>query len=350
MKFLHCADLHLSQKEKEYSLSVLEEIVYIAAKEHSTLIFAGDTFDSFEDLEILRSEFRKQIGTLKTEILFIPGNHERLKGGKRSIKNLDLGNIICTDTSPQVHTVEDTEFLLIPFMDNYNTYREWDLPEKIKACRVAVIHGSVSGMTYIWSEGEEETTAAIDCDLFDKLKVDYAALGHIHIPKKEKAGKTLLCYPGSSRVWRKGEEGKRQVILVDTLPELTLREIPLENAGEYRFVNLNLDSLEELSQFFPGPKDYVEISLCGVTDNEALAEAAEKRVRENLKKRVRVLEVERSRVIILEEMSRYPVVKRFLELWRGKKPGDSSRETLEAWQRARDLGILKMKEIIEAGR
>ena len=147
MKFLHCADLHLSQKEKEYSLSVLEEIVHIAAKEHSTLVFAGDTFDSFEDLEILRSEFRKQIGSLKTEILFIPGNHERLKIGKRSIKNLDLGNLVCADTSPQVHTVEDTEFLLIPFMDNYNAYREWDLPEKTKACRVAVIHGSVSSMT-----------------------------------------------------------------------------------------------------------------------------------------------------------------------------------------------------------
>jgi len=45
----------LSVPEKEYSLSVLSEIVGIAnGKKADILLFAGDTFDNFPDAEKLR--------------------------------------------------------------------------------------------------------------------------------------------------------------------------------------------------------------------------------------------------------------------------------------------------------
>lgn len=344
MRFLHCADLHLSMDEKEYSLAVLEEILSLASAEGcSALIFAGDTFDSFEDMEQLRADFRKQVEPLEIPLLFIPGNHEKLKAGNRNYKSLDLGKITAPASEPLLLNLEDTEFILIPFMESYSLYRSWTLPGKVLPCRVVVIHGSVSGMTFTGLDGEG-TSSAIDTDLFERFEADYAALGHIHTAKREKPGKVLLNYPGSARVWRKGEAGKRKVSLVETGPEIRVKDLPIKNAGEYRFINLSLENLKELPELETKPEDYLEISLSGVTDNEGKAAEAEEKIKELLKTKVRRLEVDRSRVIVIEEMGKYPIVKRFIELWRKHRPPEGDTEAEEVWYKARDLALLKIKD------
>ena len=82
-QIIHCADLHLSMTDREYGLAVLDEILDLA-RGADALIMAGDLFDSFQDLESLRADFRKRMGTLPGHCkpIVIAGNHERL--GRRS--------------------------------------------------------------------------------------------------------------------------------------------------------------------------------------------------------------------------------------------------------------------------
>ena len=53
-RILHCADLHLSVPEKEYSCQSLEIVGIANGKKADVLLFAGDTFDNFPDAEKLR--------------------------------------------------------------------------------------------------------------------------------------------------------------------------------------------------------------------------------------------------------------------------------------------------------
>lgn len=61
MKLLQVSDLHLSQSskdEKNYSLAVLGEIFETAEQTKcDRILFCGDLFNTFPDLEALRSEF-----------------------------------------------------------------------------------------------------------------------------------------------------------------------------------------------------------------------------------------------------------------------------------------------------
>src|SRR5210317_291349 len=94
---IHCADLHLENGEdREYSLSVLEEILMIAEnKKADYLLICGDLFNSFDDAEALRNEFRSYLSILpeSCKTLFLPGNHDELRKGNRSLSSLDFGKI-----------------------------------------------------------------------------------------------------------------------------------------------------------------------------------------------------------------------------------------------------------------
>lgn len=79
IRFLHTADLHLSQKEKDYSLSVLKEIVSNANVEGCThILFCGDLFDRNSDIAALKVEVKEILTEFPGKIFFIPGNHEEL--------------------------------------------------------------------------------------------------------------------------------------------------------------------------------------------------------------------------------------------------------------------------------
>ena len=97
MRFLLAADLHISAGERDYSLAVLDEITGICGSEkRDALLLAGDVFDSWADIEVLRGPFRDAAEKLHPSctVYYLPGNHEELRappGGK--LENFDFGRV-----------------------------------------------------------------------------------------------------------------------------------------------------------------------------------------------------------------------------------------------------------------
>lgn len=357
---LHCADLHLSCKsedESQYSLSVLDEIIAHAAKwQASALLFCGDIFDSFTDADRLRTEFRSRIATLpeSCKVFFIAGNHEDLGRSDRALKNYDFGispDHIVEDVAFQYCDCEGFDLIAIPHRQDYRDYAEWSIPQKSSKKRIAMAHGVVTGMVFTGIEDSEETSAsAIDTDLFLRHGVDYAAMGHIHDARRHRFDTCEVVYPGSARVWRKKEFGPRYVSLIHCGDALTYKLLPLSSAGQFRSYDVFVDfdgtidplqySVHELS-----PNDRIFFSFSGIVEDEPAARKNIQQLIGEVQKKVRVVERE-EHLAVVAGIASQPLAKKFLERWMENKPEDA--EKIEAWKRAREIGLMKIREIIEA--
>ena len=356
-RILHAADLHISASEKEYSLGVLDEIIATAVgTKADALVFAGDLFDSFDDCESLRADFRAHVMPLRgrCRLLFLPGNHEDLGRASRPLSSLDFGDAEILEEKPfGIQHVADVEILAIPHQKGYADYREWPIPQKKTKLRIAVAHALVAGGGFAFDDVEEEA-AVMDPDLFVRCGVDYAALGHIHSEKTLSIGTLALSYPGSSRVWRRGETGPRVVHLLEANADVRSTRIVLSKAGAYRRYDVllglagdapDLSVLEGDWQI----EDWVELYLSGLVEDEHAIVDLENTFRARYeRRRVRKLQVGREGIAVLSGIASEPIARRFLEIWEAKKPFPQGAES--AWLKARELGLLKIKDTIEARR
>lgn len=361
LKIIHCADVHLSSDEKEYSFAVLNEIVDIANSEKAHyLLLAGDTFDTFEDIVNLQNDFSVAIKRLheECEVLLLAGNHEDHKRNKKRIASYDLGvpvdNIIDTDSKPFILIERDEmEFLAIPHQNDYKGYTEWNVPEKKAKWRIALAHASNTDLSYIGFNDEEEKASVIDSDLFVRFHVDYAALGHIHGCSEKTINKVRMAYPGSPRVWRKGENGPRYIILLECTDTIKSEKRIIKAAGQFReyIVNLTLDckqtvDLKENMKEW-GPNDWIFIEFRGLIEDESQVNGLIEKYNIDFKKNVRRFDVDKNKVESCAGISTQEIAKKFLMLWESKKPAIIGDE-LDVWQRARDVGLRKIKEHMEA--
>ena len=351
---LHCADIHLSQREQDYSLSVLDEIIDIARTHQvHALLLCGDTFDSFNDAKNMRQAFRERIQRLprECEIFLLAGNHEYLQRNKNeSLAQYDFGipaeNII-ESVNYKLFKREGFEILAIPHQSDYRSYAAWEVPEKQEPLRIAMAHGLLSGTPFAGFDDEEDERAAVmDLDLFVRHGIDYAAFGHIHSYQHQPNGRVSVVYPGSARVWRKNEFGPRHVVLVTCGGTITHRPIPIEAAGRFRayrlFVNFSgaAPSLpDDAGQWHPA--DWVALSFFGVVEDETSARENIQQMVDEIKQRVRLVETDED-IKVLADISTQPLAKRFFELWNEKKPSAAD----PVWQRALEMGLLKIMEII----
>ncbi len=357
---LHCADLHLSARlddESRYSLSVLDEIIALATRlQVSALLFCGDTFDSFGDAKQMRDDFRKRIAELPNgcEVFLLAGNHEDLGRGDKMLSSFDFGispDHIVEGVGFKYFDCEGFDLITIPHRQEYRDYAEWSIPKKSSKKRIAMAHGIVTGMVFSgFDESEESSASAMDEDIFLRHGVDYAAMGHIHASRARRFGSLDVVYPGSARVWRKNEFGPRYVSLIHCSDELTYELLTLQSAGQFRsydvFVNFegNIEplfySMDECS-----PNDRVFFSFSGIVEDERTARKNIKELLEKMQKKVRIVESE-EHIEVVSGIASQPLAKKFLERWLEKKPDDSQKE--EAWRRAREIGLMKIRQIIEA--
>lgn len=357
---IHCADLHLtSGEEREYSLSVLDEILTITDHERAEyLLICGDLFDSFDDALNLRAEFRNRIESISSQcqILFVPGNHEELEKGNRSLSNLDLGILRTCYTTPfELITHSEVEFLCIPHQADYQDYHEWPVAPKKAAFRIALAHGLVAGIDiYAGPESEETgTVGTIDPDLFTRFDVDYAAMGHIHSRRKKQHGQTWISYPGSSRVWRRGEAGPKGVSLIKIDQTVQIDFHSLAASGQYRCYNLPLtpdgtiEDLETLSVAWE-EKDWIDLYFSGIVEDENSVAELEKKLRSEQGKRVRKIEIERTDVLPLPGIMSQPIVKKFLEAWKEREPDIADERAHTIWFKSRQMGLEQIKNVMEA--
>ncbi len=363
IKLLHCADLHLSGagEEREYCLSVLEEITSTALRTGAQyLILAGDIFNSFSDAEALRDEFRERMKPLhgRCEVIFVTGNHENIERKGRLLASFDLGidprNIIENPDQPFMLLRRDgVEFFVIPHREHYGDYSGWNVPEKERPFRVAVAHGIVAGMSFTWQDEETSAQAGvIDPDIFERNKVDYAALGHIHSFRRRRAGMSEVLYPGSARVWRKNESGPRRAALVTLDESVEITVLELAAAGQYRCFDIFMDfegTVLDPPACSEGvdPADFLFLRFTGLVEDERKSLQSIRDVVEELKTCARRVDYETD-LLVLAGISAHLAAKKFLQLLEAGKPS-SEGENYAVWKRAREMGLLKIKEIIEAG-
>lgn len=202
IKLLHCADLHLSVAEKEYSLRVLKEIADRAKSEKvDYLLFCGDVFHSYQDLQKMQQEFCRMLsGVNNRRILFLPGNHEELGCSDPALDKFSWGNIELMATKPfgfiRCGEGDDQiEFLAVPHQKQYERYLDWPVPRKEAKYRIALAHGFVSGMSFTGLD--EEGGMTLDPGMFKEYQVDYVALGHVHKGETKRFEGIQFCYPGS---------------------------------------------------------------------------------------------------------------------------------------------------------
>lgn len=368
---LHCADLHISssdEKTKQYCLGVLDEIIeHTKSQKADFLIFAGDIFNSYKDVTNMKGDFRSRIKTLpdSCEVIFVTGNHEYLYSGMKNpkISGIDLGissgNVVeYTKERPlMLFKYEGIEFLAIPHNSEYSSYINWELPEK-ENYRLCIAHAQVSGFNFEGiNEDVEEETTLLDPDVFDKVKADYVAMGHIHSSTKHKLSNNCeLSYPGSARVWRSGEKGERklEILTIDDKAHkiMSITLLPIKSAGQYRHYELPLDldggciELDNISKAW-GSNDYIDIRFEGIVDDENMVAELESSIISKFNKKVRELHINRENVFAVDGISSHVIAKKFIDIWERDKPAEDE-EDISAWLKARQIGLTHIKRAIEA--
>lgn len=362
LKIIHTADLHLSNgDDREYSYAVLDEIVAIANTRNADfLILAGDVFNRFSDLDAGKNTFKSCMQKLRTgcEVIYIAGNHENLDRKNRKISAFDLGihreNIIDTDRAPLVLLEKDNiEFVCIPHQVDYSALSQVETPPRTAKPRLAIAHGILTGTTLAnLVDAEDEQAVVIDASLFAKHQVDYVCLGHIHKQSQIALGKIRACYPGSPRVWRKGEVGPRQINYLE-IDGAAVRDelITLASAGEFRaldfFVSLedNGAAVERLPADL-SRHDYVFVAMHGIAEDAQAIDRIKKEITAKYAN-CRLLEFDDDAVQILAGISSSALAKNFLALWQDGAKIDRSVFEQKAWLRARELGLLEIKQQLE---
>ena len=356
---VHCADLHLtSGTESGYSLNVLDEILALAESEKAeALIVAGDLFDSFDDLVALRAEFRERIAKFcgKSAVVFVPGNHDMLRKGNRTLSSYDLAPAIQMYQEPfGQKTFCRFEILSIPHQSSYAGYNEWKVSKKSHP-RIVVFHGLVNGMDiYTGPEtlDDEEGGSAVDTDIFARCEADYAALGHIHTKKLKTFGNLIAGYPGSARVWRRGESGARGVNILRLGDMIEVEWAPLKSAGEYRFYDLHvgmkgdLPGLDELKKAW-GVNDWIGINLRGIVESESVASNLSESIISGSRGLVRSIEVSRDAIRPVAGILGQPIARQFVEKMKEREQDAAEKGSHTVWAKALEMGLSEIAQAVE---
>jgi exonuclease SbcD len=355
IKLLHAADLHLTARpeDADYCLQVWRDVVATAAAEQcDALLLAGDVFDTPRDVEAMRSAFRDALNGFGGDVIYVPGNHEDKGDQFAYLQRFDFGTAKLAATLPFgfqtfSHRGHDWELLTIPHQNTALDPYSWVVPAKAAKHRVAIAHGTVTGMAYAGPDAEEGG-AALDGAMFVALGVDYAALGHIHGRREQVTGGTTIAYAGSTRVWRSGERGAHGVNIVELSDRVTVRFVPLAVAGEYRRVEVPLspDGTPEAISTNWNKNDHVELRLSGLIDDETSLATTESELKRAHGATARRLDVKRGDVTVLGGIAEDPFAKQFLARMVGREPTPDApnydRE-LRRWLKARDIVLTQMK-------
>ncbi|MBA7568436.1 hypothetical protein ES708_10157 [subsurface metagenome] len=182
-------------------------------------------------------------------------------------------------------------------------------------------------------------------------------MGHIHCAGKHKFAGCNLSYPGSARVWRNGEYGERKVelITIDEKNKLIKSVTPviIKSAGQYRCYKLPLDldggcsEIEAICKEW-GINDCIEIILEGVVNDENTVAELDSSVKSRFEKEVRELNINRDDVFAVTGIAAHPIAKNFIETWKTYTPESEDLEEIKAWLKARQMGLIEIKNAMEA--
>jgi len=343
---------------------VLDELVDLCLEVQArALLLAGDVFDSFDAAEALREPFRKRVERLagRCRVLFLPGNHDEQRQGARRLGALDLGPVTLLSRRPFSlvrFREEGVEVVGVPEQPDYDGCRGWGVPDKAAPVRIVVAHGIVPGMAYTGpaaaDEDAETPVGQLEPRLFQELQADYAALGHLHGRRQAVEDGVTLSYPGSARVWRRGESGEHGVWRLAAGGNGVASEfVPLRAAGRYRVgeVPVALSGTVDVAPLRPATwhrNDWVVLRAAGVVEDENELAGVLDDLRRRYAGAVRRLEIDTTGCEAMPGIAAQPLARRFLEVWEASEPRDPAERP--AWLRARQLGLLAIKQELAAER
>jgi len=359
MKLIQFSDLHLSaSNEPEYCLQVLHEMIEKTINlECDAILLCGDVFDTYNDMVSLRSKFLEIISPFQGIIYFLPGNHEALRrpGKETSLQIFDWGEKVkVLDDSPYrlEKLNEHVEILSIPHRDSYGDLLLSLPAPKSAHFRIGLAHATIVGMSFtgLKDEEEEEKSGLIDVSQLQALGCDYVAVGHIHSARTQKFGNMEVCYAGSSRVWRMGENGARKGVFLNvSSSEISKTEVILKTAGVYAeiLISLGLNGIPEksvdeyLSSF--SRYDWVRVRWSGIVESMSGKKDFQKKIETEWKSKIRRLEFDpdESQIIVIENLLENTFIQQFVKIMDSKK---ESMELVE-WSRAKEIGLKLLLEV-----
>lgn len=362
LRVFHCADLHLSRAERSYGLEVLADLVHhCRLTEADAWVLSGDVFDTPADADALAEDVVSHLADLgDLPVVMIPGNHE-LAGGASP----DSLKPLAAKLAPALTLVleepfglvlpdhPELELLGVPFRRTYEDFPDWRPPAKTRPWRVGLLHGVVNGLTFS-GESEEEEHGVIDPHLFARLALDYAALGHIHAGREARQGSCLAHYPGSARVWRRGESGPRsaalvilddggvhtEIVTLEAAGQYVARSIPLDEDG----MPVEHDSAEALLEAVSegrSAQDWLRLELTGFTESITPVEELQRKLQRLGEGQFRRFEVVHQ-VVEAEGLRGHPLVRAFNAAWnprfaQARAAGDESEMELLSLARRQAL-------------
>jgi DNA repair exonuclease SbcCD nuclease subunit len=359
MKFIHAADVHLSEPEEDYGFEALAEILGLCrSRGADALVLAGDLFDSYESLKALYPRFRKELESAPCPVLAISGNHDLLRG-PGDLSRFDFGERVRFVHSAPERSIVDSpsgacEFLLYPYgcpvapLDGGTR----GLP------RVVVAHGALPELNWLGPESEEGESkrSCLDSRSITSLKPAYVALGHIHDARSGSLGPTLFAYPGSARVWRRGEEGPRTALLARIEGGAASCEpLALSSPGEYRRVTVELGESGGIDQAALGrllggcgPRDWLSLSFSGVAQREGEFRQAAEACRASLAAAFRKVDADCSEVFYLGDSGDTEAARAFRSAWESERARLEGQYGSEACLKALRIGLCAIADAQEA--
>jgi len=366
-KILHASDLHLVRngEERNYGLAVLNEIISIANSRYAThLLICGDMFNSFADYSdaMLLAEVKEAFSRLNEicHVVYISGNHELLgKSPNERLSAYNFGNVRLISDSMELMSIGGIEIAAVPFRKDYKYLLSEDFPRKT-AFRVLMMHG-IDSTIYAGPDTEMEDGidggAQIPDILISRSQASYAAFGHIHSSHEAMSGNVPAVYPGSSRVWRKGETGPRKIVIFDTDGDIAgpRQEIILSSAGQYRkfvmpvnidgsFAQSKADEIVRIAEH--SPLDWFEISFSGIIEDENVFEELKAAFHADLSKKLRKCTLDTSDINTFSALSGNPAARIFLEAMEARKPPEETPQ-FNVWLQARKIGLEEINKAVK---
>ena len=267
---LHVADLHIPVQGAEFSYawSVWEEILSIAANlKLDAMLLSGDIFDQYASFHTHHQKFFHTLSDLSCPVVYIFGNHEFL-GAPAELPAFSKPQALHLATiQAEWFVLGAARLLAVP----HGSQAHAKLPAPEAPLTLGVAHGEPSHFNFpIDEDDREEGGRRLDEEFFRSAHFDLVACGHIHKRMSYHSGATLFHFPGSSRVWRKGEVGPRTISLIEMSKNQSPRitPIPLQQAGLIRSLELKMPAeqpslLHQLNLQQVSRADYLEIQVSG---------------------------------------------------------------------------------------
>jgi DNA repair exonuclease SbcCD nuclease subunit len=288
MKLIHCADLHLDSKlnanldneqAKKRRAELLNTFVrmvdYAVIHEVKAILIAGDMFDTKRISATTRNTVLHTIeGNPDITFYYLKGNHDQdsfLAELEKVPENLKLFG--------EEWTQYDLGKVVISGIE---------LCEKNIAGAYVTLVLDASKVNVVMMHGQEAESSAKDKAEIVNLKelrgkgIDYLALGHIHLPKREKLdSRGIYCYCGCLEGRGFDECGERGFVLLDIdeeagkiqdtfipFAERKLHEVPVDVTGANTTAEMIDIVKDALVKGAFDKKDLLKIVLRGALDVE----------------------------------------------------------------------------------